>query len=123
MHNIIAASLIASAIMTGLNGCSKPTTYAADVELILKENCGRCHTGHQLGVIASGFSLDSYETIIQGSKRGPILVAGSSASSTLYQMVSGQTDTSSSSHLGILPLSTTQSEVIRSWIDQGAVKQ
>ena len=71
------------AMAGGLIGCSKKLTYANDVELLLKENCGECHTGHQLGVMASGLSFDTHETLMRGTKSGPVIVPGSSASSTL----------------------------------------
>ena len=122
MNNRIKALLATITVVCGLNGCSKQVTYAVNVEPILKENCGKCHTGHQLGVRASGFSLDSYETLMQGSKLGPVIVASSSTSSNLYLMVSGQTDTSSHMPHVELPLNTAHTEVIKIWIDQGAVK-
>ncbi|WP_455233955.1 c-type cytochrome domain-containing protein [Thiogranum longum] len=121
MNDRITTFLLTPVIAAGLAGCSKSVTYA-DVEPVLQERCAECHTGDQEGVVASGFSVDSYETVMKGTKLGPVIVAGSSASSTLYRMVAGKTDPEIHMPHGKNPLSNEQVETIKVWIDQGAVK-
>jgi len=108
-------------VAAGLSGCAKRVSYA-DVEPILKEKCAECHTGDKEGVVASGFSVDSYETVMKGTNLGPVVVKQSSESSTLYRMVAGKTDPSIQMPHGKDPLSDDQVEKIRVWIDQGAEK-
>jgi len=121
MNDRITTWLLTTVIATGLGGCSKTYTYA-DVEPVLQEKCAECHTGNKEGVIASGFSVDSYETVMKGTKLGPVIVAGSSESSSLYRMVAGKTDPKIHMPHGGDSLGDDQIATIRTWIDQGAVK-
>lgn len=121
MNDRTTALLATMLIAAGLSGCSKPVTYA-DVEHTFREKCAECHIGDKKGVLESGFSVDSYETVMKGTKHGPVIVAGSAESSTLYRLVAGKTDPSiHMPHEGD-PLSGEQIEMIKTWIDQGAVK-
>jgi hypothetical protein len=86
------------------------------------EKCAECHTGDSEGVVKSGFSVDSYDTVMQGTKLGPVVVAGSAESSSLYRMVAGETDPQIHMPHGGDYLGDEQVEMIRVWIDQGAVK-
>ena len=81
------------------------------------------------GAYASGFSVASYDDVMQGTSLGPVVVAGSSMSSALYLVVAGKTDPairmpphhdeSWAEGRGV-PLSANQIEMIAAWIDQGA---
>ncbi len=121
MNHKIATCLLTLAAATGLSSCSKSLTYA-DVEPILQQKCAECHTGDKEGVVASGFSVDTYETVMKGTKLGPVIVKGSSESSSLYRMVAGKTDPSIHMPHGKAPLGEDQIKTIETWIDQGAVK-
>jgi hypothetical protein len=72
--------------------------------------------------VASGFSVDSCETLMAGTRLVPVIVAGSAESSTLYRMVAGKTDPSIRMPHGKDPLSDEQIQTIKIWIDQGAAK-
>ena len=121
MNNRMKIVLLGVVVAAGLNGCGKKVGYA-DVEPVLQQKCAECHTADKEGVVASGFSVDSYETVMKGTKLGPVIVAGSSESSSLYRMVAGKTDPSIQMPHGKDPLSDAQIETIRMWIDQGAGK-
>jgi Planctomycete cytochrome C len=121
MNEKITTVLFTTAIAAGLVGCSKTVTYA-DVEPLLKANCAACHTGDHDGVVKSGFSVESYETVMKGTRLGPVIVAGSAESSSLYRMVAGQTDPKIHMPHSGESLGDDQIETIRAWIDQGAVK-
>jgi mono/diheme cytochrome c family protein len=121
LNDTTTALTVTMVIAAGLSGCSKQVSYA-DVQPIFQEKCAECHTGDREGVVASGFSVDSYETLMKGTRLGPVIVAGSAESSSLYRMVSGKTDPSIKMPHGKDPLSDEQIKTIRIWIDQGAAK-
>ena len=121
MNDRTTALLVTMVSAAVLNGCSKQVTYA-DVEPTLQEECAECHTGDKKGVVASGFSVESYETLMKGTNLGPVIVAGSAESSTLYRMVAGETDPSIHMPHHKDPLSNERIETIKIWIEQGAVK-
>jgi uncharacterized membrane protein len=115
------------ALVAGLAACDKEApftqvTYTADVEPIIQQRCLECHAPGQEGAKASGYVMDSYEGVMKGTKYGPVIVPGSSESSSLYRLVAGQADPSIQMPHGKEPLSTEQVKTIRLWIDKGAEK-
>jgi len=121
MNEKLTTLLYAMVITSGLVGCSRTLTYA-DVEPLLKKNCASCHTDDQEGTVKSGFSVESYETVMKGTRLGPVIIAGSAESSSLYRMVSGKTDPKIQMPHSGESLGDDQVEMIRAWIDQGAVR-
>jgi hypothetical protein len=114
-------SLSAVAVAGLLAGCGdKPLTYQADVKPILDANCVSCHVPGGSGYEKTGLQLDSYDTIMKGTQFGPVVVAGSSVSSTLYRVISGQADPSIRMPHGQGALPEKDVSTIAAWIDQGA---
>jgi len=109
------------AIVSGFAGCSKTVTYA-DVEPLLMEKCAACHTSDHEGVVTSGFSVESYDAVMKGTRLGPVIVPGSAESSTLFRMVAGQTDQKIHMPQSGDSLGDDQIGIVRNWIDQGARK-
>jgi len=127
LANLLKVSLFALAI--GLFGCERPVSFAGDVQAIFEASCVECHDNSGEGSAASGFSMVDYDSIMKGTKFGPVIIPNSSISSTLYLVIAGQT----SSEIQMppqhedawaegrgAPLSEKQIDIIASWIDQGA---
>jgi cytoskeletal protein RodZ len=88
-------------------------SFSADVLPILSERCERCHGGARA---YRGIDLRSYDSVLAGSSSGPLVVPGSSATSTLVEvLVSGRMPQ------GGPRLSDTEIETITTWIDEGAL--
>ena len=73
--------------------------------------------------------MADYDGIMKGTKFGPVVVPGSSISSSLYLLVAGKTSPEIQmppQHEGAwakgrgTPLTDKQIEIIAAWIDQGA---
>ena len=125
--NIVKISTFALCI--GLLGCERQVSFAGDIQPILNTSCIECHNPSAEGFAASGFSLLDYDNTMKGTKFGPVVIAGSSISSTLYLVIAGKTSPEIQMpphHQNSLaegrgtPLSKHQIEIIGSWIDQGA---
>lgn len=111
----------ASAVIL-LTGCGDvPVSFEKDVKPILDTHCAECHTGAGEGVEASGFVVESYDTVMQGTKLGPMVVAGDALSSNLYRMVAGKVDKSIQMPHGKAALANNEIVAIEAWIRQGAV--
>lgn len=128
MNHKITSLITAVAIAAGLSACGKQepavkVTYAVDIEPVMQQYCAECHLGDHEGVTASGFKVESYETVMQGTKFGPIIVPGSSESSSLYRLVAGEVDPSIQMPHGKAALSEAEIKALKDWIDQGAVKE
>lgn len=116
-------------IAAGLAACDKArqpqiqkATYADDVAPIMQKYCAECHVAGQRGAMASGFVMDSYESIMKGTRFGPVIDPGSAISSSLYILVSGKGDLTISMPHGREPLSAGEIETIRVWIEKGAME-
>jgi len=117
-------TLSAMAVATLLTGCgddkAKALTYQSNIKPILEANCVSCHVPGGAGFEKSGLRLDSHEAILKGTQFGPVVVPGSSVSSTLYRLVSGQADPSIRMPHGAAALPEADVATIAAWIDQGA---
>ena len=117
----VLITLSALAIATLQTGCGeKAVTYQADIKPILDKNCVSCHVPGGPGYEKTGLRLDSHDALMKGTKFGAVVVPGSSVSSTLYRVVSGQADPSIRMPHGQAALSEADIGKIAAWIDQGA---
>jgi hypothetical protein len=102
-------------------GCSdKPVSFSEEVFPVLQDRCGECHQPGGKGYEESGFSVASYESIMKGTKFGPVIVAGSPGSSSLMRMVEHLTDPKIHMPHGEAGLTREQLDRLRAWIEQGA---
>lgn len=118
-------------IASGLTACDKSgqvpeqfqkVTYTADVAPILEKHCAACHKAGQQGTEESGLKLDSYESVMNGSRFGRVVDPGSAKTSSLYILISGREELTVSMPHGKQPLAVEEIDTIRAWIDNGAVE-
>jgi Planctomycete cytochrome C len=114
------SALAVAALQTGCGGGDKPLTYQANIKPILDANCIECHVPGGKGFNKNGLLLDSYDGLMKGTNFGPVVVPGSSVSSTLYRLVSGKADPSIRMPHGGGALPDADVKTIAAWIDQGA---
>ena len=66
------------------------TTFLVDIAPILKRSCAHCHTGPDR---ASGFSVETLESVLRGgARRGPAVIAGHPEQSPLIQVLLGHAE-------------------------------
>jgi hypothetical protein len=114
-----------------MSGCERPpVSFSADVQPILQKNCLECHDRTGEGVAASGFSVHDYASVMKGTNLGPVIIPGSSISSTLYLLIAQKAapeiqmpphDAQSLAAGRGKPLSDDEIGIIASWIDEGAL--
>jgi len=116
-------------VFFGLVGCEREVSFSKEVQPVLTASCISCHNENAEGYISSGFSLADYDAVMKGTNFGPVVIPGSSASSTLYLLVAHKTDpkihmpphTEDALAEGRgASLTVEQIELIKDWIDQGA---
>lgn len=120
--------LIVSLFMVA--SCERPVSFSRDVKPILDANCLSCHDGSGEGSAKSDFVITDYNGVMNGTKYGSVVIAGSSVSSTLYRVISHKAgtkiqmpphhDTALAEGRGE-PLQPKEIEFIKNWIDQGAL--
>lgn len=105
-----------AALSCGVLSASGAPTFAKDVAPILAANCAGCHSGaHPMGKL----SLDSFGGLQTGGQGGPAILPGKSADSPLYRRITGAA--SPAMPMGGSRLADGEIEIIRKWIDAGAV--
>lgn len=92
--------------------------YAKHIHPILDSNCTSCHGE---GQAKGGLRMDTYESLMKGGQDGPVIVAGSSAKSVLFQRITLPSDHKQFMPAeGRPPLQSEEIAWIKAWIDQGA---
>lgn len=87
---------------------------AADVAQVFARNCTGCHSAASK---VGGLNLESSEGLVQGGKKGPVIVPGKSEQSRLYRMMSGQEQPAMPVGGKVTPVDL---QAVKQWIDSGA---
>jgi uncharacterized membrane protein len=94
-------------------GTDAPVSFKNDVLPILQSRCIKCHGGEKT---EESLNLTSFDHLMAGSEKGPVVVASDGAKSKLIQMVqSGKMPKRSAK---LLP---NQIQILIDWINQGAL--
>ena len=88
-------------------------SYAKDVQPILEARCGKCHMGE---FVSEGLHMDTYESLMEGSDHGPVIIPGDAGESLLVQqLVKGKMPKRGPK------LTPAQIQLITDWIEAGAL--
>ncbi|MEJ2514281.1 MAG: hypothetical protein P8080_07240 [Gammaproteobacteria bacterium] len=123
--NRLVMAFVATALAATTVACDRAgkeaVSFRNDVMPILRENCLDCHDAVGQGTAASGFSVVSYNGLMQGTQYGPVVVPGDPDASVLMQLVEGRADPSiAMPHGDSRKLYAAEKDVLRAWIAQGA---
>jgi hypothetical protein len=122
--SIVLTGIISTALVS-LTGCGKEpqkeVSFSKDIRPIIEANCIKCHATGGQGFEASGLNMQSYESLMKGTKFGPVIKAEDALSSTLMILIDGRADPSiNMPHGDNEPLSGEQIKLFELWINQGA---
>lgn len=99
----------------------KEISFKTDVRIILDDYCMGCHVPGGKGYEKSGLDLRTYQSLMKGTKFGPVITPGSSLTSTLNVLVSGHADPAISMPFGIKGgLPKDKVDLLNKWVNQGA---
>lgn len=119
-----AAAAALGMVFLGLVGCSggEPVvSFAGEVRQVLDSNCVSCHVEGQPGYEASGLALDSYESVMKGTRFGKVVIPGDAQGSVLVMLVEGRADPSiSMPHGANRRMYAEEIRILRKWVEQGA---
>jgi len=90
------------------------------VQPALDQRCSGCHNNSKK---SGGFSVATYDTIMKGGSKGPVIVAGNTAGSNLFHRVNLTPDNADFMPKdGKTPLNKNEIAAIGAWIQAGAPK-
>jgi hypothetical protein len=92
-------------------------TFPVDVQPVLAKRCVMCHGGAQQ---LAGVRLDNAADAMKGGYSGPIIMAGSSATSKLIERISSKKEGFRMPPSGPA-LSDAEVAALKAWVDEGAV--
>lgn len=108
-----------------IGGCMKElrqVSYRYDVQPILESNCIECHISPDgEGYLMTGLSMVTYKELMQGSIYGPVIVPGDSSRSILNMLVEGRAGSSMRMPHGRESLGSEAVEILRLWVEYGAL--
>jgi hypothetical protein len=110
-----------TALLVGCGAGPAPVSFKSEVKPLVDKYCTECHLPGGAGVEASGFITESYESLMKGTKFGPVVVAGDPLSSSFYRLISGKVDPSIRMPHGKEALSEAEVAIVENWITQGAL--
>jgi hypothetical protein len=126
MRKVNFAKLGLMALVALTVGCTRQVSFKNDIVPILQERCISCHAPGSPGCVASGFSVATYQSLMKGTKFGPVVIPGSTLDSNLLRLVKHEADPSIAmprSHTPGMPsewIKPEQINLIETWINQGA---
>jgi WD40 repeat protein len=94
----------------------EPISYEKHIDPIFKAKCVACHSGKEL---KAKFDVGSYDTVMKGSAKGPVVIPMKSAESPIV-LYTGKTKKPFMPPKDEEPLTPQELALVKLWIDQGA---
>jgi hypothetical protein len=117
---LISLAAFSSVLLAGCSAGPAPVSFNSEIKPIIDKYCTECHLAGGTGAEASGFITKDYDSIMKGTKFGPVVVQGDPLSSSLYRLVAGKVDPSIRMPHGKEALAEDEIAKIEHWITQGA---
>ena len=116
------AAIVSLFIITACT--TKQVSYQNEIEPILNSKCVKCHTPPDgIGYKKTGLKMTSYETLMKGTVYGPVILPGDSQRSIFNKMVDGRVgELRKIMHTEGKGLNEHEVKMLRSWVDQGALR-
>ena len=95
-------------------------SFEHDVFPILELRCLECHQPGEKGYEQSGLDLRTYQSLMKGTKHGPIVVPRSAFTSNLVVVIDHRAEASIRMPHEGKRLSKCERLLVRFWINQGA---
>lgn len=119
-NKLLAGSVVIISSLL-LSACGKKeVSYQVDVQPILKKYCMECHVETGEGYLKSGLLMVSYDSLMKGTKFGPVVKPGDTLTSALNMLVEGRADPSLRMPHAKEPLPAEAIEALKNWVAQGA---
>jgi uncharacterized membrane protein len=123
MRSAGAVLALAGAALAGstLPGCGERTvSFSEQVQPIIERRCTECHQPGASGYEASGLELTTYDSLMRGTRYGPIVEPGDPMISVLNQLIEGRAHPSIAMPHGRDRLPDGEIALLRQWVEQGA---
>jgi uncharacterized membrane protein len=121
----LRAALWIIVLLLLISSCAtqREISFQSDIYPILHDRCQQCHLPPGgIGYVRTGLSLQSYDTLMQGTVFGKIIVPGDSQRSVINKLVEGRAGESMRMpHGEAKKLTADEIEELKLWVNQGAL--
>ena len=122
MRNHLTGILLLALVTGGCIREQRQISFREDVRPILEANCLECHSSPAgQGYLENGLSMATHAELMRGTIYGPVITPRDSRHSILNMLVEGRADTSMRMPHGRNPLSNDEVDILRLWVEQGAL--
>ena len=108
-----------------LSGCAtnRLVGFQNDIDPILREKCQQCHVPPDgEGYVQTGLNMESYNSLMNGTVFGKVIIPGDSKRSVLNKLVEGRAgEMMRMPHGDADKLTTEEIEFFKLWVNQGAL--
>ncbi len=115
---------LALAVFAGLPpaASAQTVTFEDDVFPLLQVRCLECHQPGGEGFEVSGFDVSSFESLMRGTRHGPVIIPGNAYLSNLNVLVEGRSAPNLRMPHNKKPLTRCEIDILRRWVNAGARK-
>jgi hypothetical protein len=121
--SVIITAGLSLAVMAGAVS-AKDVTFASDIKPLFERSCIGCHGEKKA---KAKLRLDTLEGVLKGSEDGKVVIAGDSAKSPLFRLISStgkkqmppKARPDKDPNYKPVPLTAAEIALVKSWVDQG----
>lgn len=123
MTNLYFPWLLFSVLVFGGCATDRVISYRSDIDPVLQNKCRQCHLPPSgPGYIQTGLNMASYDTMMDGTMFGAVIIPGDSKRSVINKLIEGRAGSKMTvPHNNAGMLSKEEIKFIRLWVDQGAI--
>jgi Planctomycete cytochrome C len=122
IYSHLIGTFIVASSMVFSSGCSRAPSYTQDIRPILNANCIECHQPGGIGYERSGLDMRTYDSLMKGTKYGPVIIPGDSYNSVLVELIEHRADPKINMPYHKISLSQPNIDTLKTWIDRGAMR-
>ncbi len=116
----ILSMILAAGAMLPHRAAADYISFKEDVKPILELRCVECHQPGGAGHEASGLDMRTYESLMKGTKFGPVVVPGDAFTSNLNTLVEWRARPEIRMPHNKKKLTRCEINIFRRWVNQGA---
>ena len=116
----LCLAAVAASASPSVAAAADPVSFKNHLFAIIHNRCLVCHQPGGDGFEKSGLDLRTYESLMKGTRHGPVVVPGDAFVSNLNVLVEGRAAKGIRMPHNQPPLSTHEIDVLRRWVNEGA---
>ncbi len=111
---------LAAGLLAPRDAAAEHISFRDDVQPIIAMRCLECHQPGGPGYEATGLDMRTYQSLMEGTRHGPVIVPGDAFASTLNALVEWRAPAEIRMPHNKKKLTHCEINIFRRWVNQGA---